>query len=89
MTKLFALSNSVKSLFDRWPKTVQLFIRNQMGCPGCYLAEFESLNGALQIYQIKQEPFLDDLHQIIAGYERGENQDNRSERPNTRGVSQV
>jgi len=65
MMNSFNLSNSVESLFERWPGTVRLFVRNQMACPGCYLAGFESLEGALQIYQLKQEPFLNDLHQII------------------------
>jgi hybrid cluster-associated redox disulfide protein len=87
MTKLFNLSSSVESLFERWPKTVQLFVRNQMACPGCYLAEFESLKGALQIYQIKPEPFLNDLHQIITDLDYDENKD-RPERPD-KGVSQA
>jgi hybrid cluster-associated redox disulfide protein len=62
---LFSLSSSVESLFQRWPETIQLFNQNHMACPGCYLASFESLEGALQIYQIKAKPFLDNLHQIV------------------------
>lgn len=66
MPKFLKLSNSVESLFERWPGTVQLFIQHQMACPGCYLAGFESLEGALQVYQVEPEPFIADLKQIIA-----------------------
>jgi hypothetical protein len=47
MLKTLKLSDSVESLFERWPGTVQVFIRHQMACPGCYLAEFDSLESAL------------------------------------------
>lgn len=79
MTHSFSLSSSVESLFERWPKTVQLFIRHQMACPGCYMAEFESLEGALQIYQVRQTSFLDDLQRIIKDYEIIENHGNYQE----------
>ena len=70
MSKTFKLSNSVESLFALWPGTVQVFIQYQMACPGCYLAGFESLAGALQVYQVEHEPFLADLKQIISNSER-------------------
>lgn len=63
------LAGSVETLFERWPRTVQLFIQYQMACPGCDLAEFESLEGALQVYQLESELFLDDLKQIISNGE--------------------
>ena len=66
MSKTFDLSGSVESLFERWPETVQVFIQHQMACPGCYLAEFESLEGALEIYQVEPESFLAELKQIIS-----------------------
>jgi hybrid cluster-associated redox disulfide protein len=74
MANKFHLSISVESLFEHWPGTVQVFIQYQMACPGCYLAGFESLAGALNIYQIQEEPFLDDLQQIISGVDERENE---------------
>jgi hypothetical protein len=87
MTKTFNLSGSVERLFERWPGVVQLFIQNHMACPGCYLAGFESLEGALQIYQIEQGPFLNDLQKIISNHACSESQDNHQESPNTKGAS--
>lgn len=84
MMKPFDLSSSVESLFERWPETVHLFIQNQMACPGCYLAGFESLEGALQTYQIKQEPFIDGLRQIITDSKHGESQADQGP-PDTKG----
>jgi hybrid cluster-associated redox disulfide protein len=68
----FSLSSPIINLFECWPETVYLFIEHQMACPGCYLAKFESLEGALQIYQIEHEEFLPSLHEIIADRDCGE-----------------
>jgi len=43
------------------------------------MAEFESLEGALQIYQVRQTSFLDDLQRIIKDYEIIENHGNYQE----------
>jgi len=75
MTKNFYLSRSVESLFEHWPETVQLFLQHQMACPGCHLAGFESLEGALKVYRIKHKPFLDDLNQIVAAHKCSDDQD--------------
>lgn len=69
MSKTFKLSSSVESLFERWPGTIQVFIQHQMACPGCYMAGFESLAGALQVYQVEHEPFLAELKQVISNSE--------------------
>lgn len=59
------LSDSLNQIFDQWPKTVELFLRNRMACPGCYLVEFDSLETALNIYDITTETFLEKLQEII------------------------
>ena len=59
------LSNVVAEIFERWPNTVNLFLQNRMSCPGCYLAKFEQLDGALLIYDIPSQEFLEALEQII------------------------
>ncbi|HBY06510.1 MAG TPA: hypothetical protein DEH22_01470 [Chloroflexi bacterium] len=71
-------------MFVCWPETIYLFIQNHMACPGCYLAKFESLGSALQIYQIAPSTFLDDLHQIITEYDR-----DHQTSPRTKGENQV
>ncbi len=59
------LSSVVAEIFERWPNTVDLFVQHRMSCPGCYLAKFEPLNGALLIYNIPTQEFLEALEQII------------------------
>ncbi len=59
------LSSLVAEIFERWPNTVDLFMQNRMGCPGCYLAKFEELEGALSIYNISEDQFLEKLQKII------------------------
>ena len=59
------LSSVVAEIFERWPNTIDLFMKHRMGCPGCYLAKFEQLDGALLIYNIPSQGFLEALEQII------------------------
>ncbi len=65
-----SLSSPVSAIFERWPEAVDVFVQHQMACPGCYLSKFETLEGALIIYQIEPQPFLDRLNQIIAASEK-------------------
>ena len=65
----FHPSGYLESLFETWPETAMLFHRHHMACPGCYLASFETLEAALNTYNIDHELFLENLNQIIANRE--------------------
>ena len=57
--------DSVSHIFNRFPKTVEFFVLHRMSCPGCYMAEFDSLETVLNIYNFHPELFLESLEEII------------------------
>ena len=57
----------VAYIMNEWPATVQVFLEHRMGCIGCYLSPFDSLEDALLVHGIPVEPFVAELHQVIEG----------------------
>jgi hybrid cluster-associated redox disulfide protein len=57
----------VAYVMNEWPATVQVFLEHRMGCIGCYLSPFDSLEDALMVHGIPVEPFVAELHQVIEG----------------------
>ncbi len=55
----------VGEIMDRWPETVPVFIKYQMGCAGCSMAKFETLEDALKIYEAPIDLFLNEIEQSI------------------------
>jgi hybrid cluster-associated redox disulfide protein len=57
----------VADIMNEWPATVQVFLKHRMGCIGCYLSPFDSLEDALMVHSIPTELFVNELHQVIEG----------------------
>jgi acetoin utilization protein AcuB len=56
---------TVSEVMDRWPKTIHIFLRNRMACPGCPIGPFETLAEAAEIYGMELDHFIEDLQQTI------------------------
>ena len=63
----FDSSVSVGDIMDRWPQTIPVFIKYQMGCVGCCMAKFETLEDAMQIYHAPKDEFLREINRVIKG----------------------
>lgn len=70
MTKETVIKLTIEELLNRWPQTAELFHDYQMACVGCVMAPFYSVLDAISIYNLDEEPFLDDLMQVIEKGER-------------------
>ena len=56
-------------LFDKWPATIQVFLRHRMACVGCPMANFNTIKDATWIYKLNHEQFLFELYQVIQATE--------------------
>ena len=65
--KVISTDLMVADIMNEWPATVQVFLKHRMGCIGCYLSPFDSLEDALMVHDIPVEPFVDELNQVIEG----------------------
>lgn len=55
----------VSEIMDLWPQTVPVFMKYQMGCAGCSLARFETLEDALNNYQAPLDEFIKEIEQTL------------------------
>ncbi len=60
--KLITSDLIIADVFDRWPETVEVFLDRRMSCPGCFMARFDTLDDALQIYALPEDAFLRELN---------------------------
>lgn len=69
--KVISTDLMVADIMNEWPATVQVFLKHRMGCIGCYLSPFDSLEDALMVHSIPTELFVNELHQVIEGFGSG------------------
>lgn len=59
------LQMTISEILDRWPEIIPIFINRRMACVGCSLADFMTLEDALDIYHINMEPFIEEIELAI------------------------
>lgn len=52
---------TVQELFDRWPRTMNVFVRLRFACIGCAIAPFDTLEDVAKNYGLTQEDLLAQL----------------------------
>ena len=57
---------NIKELLRLYPNSVRVFSAYGVGCIGCALASFETLEQGLNAHGINVEDFLADLNNVIA-----------------------
>jgi len=56
---------TISEIMDRWPEFIPVFLKHKMACVGCSMADFMTLEDALEIYKINQETFIEELNKTI------------------------
>jgi hybrid cluster-associated redox disulfide protein len=59
------LQMSITEILDRWPEVIPVFLSHKMACVGCSLADFMTLEDALDIYHLNKEQFIEEFHKTI------------------------
>lgn len=59
------LDMPVQDVMDTWPRTVPVFVRHHMACPGCALAQFMTVTEAALEYKLEPEALAVDLIDAI------------------------
>ena len=59
------LDMSVAEILARWPTLTTVFVRRQMACPGCAMADFMSLADAADAYQTDADDLLAELRAAL------------------------
>ena len=56
---------SITEILNRWPEVIPVFLKHKMACVGCSLADFMTLEDALDIYQLNEEQFIEEIKNTI------------------------
>lgn len=54
---------SMSDLMIRWPQSIPVLIHHHMGCVGCHMASFDSLEYAAEIYRILTDDLIREILQ--------------------------
>jgi len=65
MDEKLTANQYVAEVICRWPETIPVFIRHRMGCVGCAMSGFETVQEVAGTYQLELEPFLAELRAAI------------------------
>ena len=60
-----ALHLTITVILERWPEVIPVFLNHKMSCVGCSLADFMTLEDALEIYKLEKETFIERLTRAI------------------------
>ena len=56
---------TISEILDNWPEFIPVFLKHKMACVGCSMADFMTLEDALDIYKINEELFIEELNLTI------------------------
>ena len=56
---------NISEILDRWPEIIPIFLNRRMACVGCSLADFMTLEDALDIYHLNMESFIEEIENAI------------------------
>ena len=60
-----SLHLTISEILNRWPEFIPVFLKHKMACVGCSMADFMTLEDALDIYKINEELFIEELNLTI------------------------
>ena len=55
----------VSDVMEKWPQTIQVFVRLRMACPGCPIARFHTLAEVAAEYQMDPATLLKELQECV------------------------
>lgn len=59
---------TISEILEQWPETIPVFLDHKMACVGCAMADFMTLEDALDIYKLSEELFIDQLSERIQSH---------------------
>jgi len=56
---------NIREVIDKYPETVSVFAKYNMGCIGCIAASFESLKDIAAVHGTDVKSFVEDLNKAV------------------------
>lgn len=55
----------INDVLNTWPETIPVFFDYQMKCVGCNMNSFETIQDALEIYNLSDDIFLSEINGVV------------------------
>jgi len=65
MTKTITKDMSIMEIVQKYPDTVPVLMNHGMGCLGCALAQFETIEQGAMAHGMDMDALLEDLNSVI------------------------
>lgn len=56
---------NIREVIEKYPETVQVFGKYNMGCVGCIAASFEKIKDIAAVHGVNVKAFVKDLNQVV------------------------
>jgi hybrid cluster-associated redox disulfide protein len=56
---------NIKEVIDKYPETLGVFAKYNMGCIGCIAASFEKIKDIAGVHGVNVKSFVDDLNSAV------------------------
>ena len=56
---------NIKEVIEKYPETISIFAKYNMGCIGCMAATFEKIQDIAKVHGIDVKTFVKDLNEAI------------------------
>ena len=56
---------NIKEVIDKYPETVSVFAKYNMGCIGCIAASFEKIKDIASVHGVDVKSFVNDLNSAV------------------------
>ena len=66
MADLITKEMGLMDVIKKYPQTVQVFQKHGLGCIGCALANFETVEQGAMSHGMELDPLLEDLNEMAA-----------------------
>ena len=62
---VFTLDLIVADVLQEWPQVIPVFLGHNLGCIGCAMAGFDTLQDIARIYQLPADQLLEELEKAV------------------------
>lgn len=56
---------NIREVIERYPETIPVFVRYNIGCIGCIAASFENIKDIAMVHGIDVKKFVEDLNAAV------------------------
>lgn len=66
-TRKITKDMTIKEVLEKYPETMKVFSKYNIGCAGCFAASFEKVQDIAKVHGTDVDSLLEDLNKVVEG----------------------